>query len=1037
MLRRLLLLCLVTVFLSVITGPLEPSSAVMGVTTTTVATPAASVGVDLIELKAVNSPCADVVFVGARGSGEDYNGDFGMGRNVASVMELYANGLAGRRLAYWAVTYPAYAVENLVLANTRARYFQGLDSGASEVLGLLTHRHQMCPRERYVLSGYSQGAMVMHRALWNFTARGLPYSMLDGVIAIGDGDRIGTQGGIALDTAGRTGRGVTWVFRNISGAVATGAYHPHYQALPRSPANSNLSRWVSICINGDLVCDTDLAHVARGKRYHEMYAGRPSLATAAAWVARRTMSLPATPAMSFSDANPPPITAGQPYRYQFVAQGGVAPYTYTAGALDSGLSLSQAGVLSGTLRSPNIDGRTFITVRARDARGQVVPRSVVITELDPGDPSSPPPFRSVTAGTDHACGIRSDASAWCWGSNAYGQLGTAGQDAMSPTRVVQGQWKSVDAGAYHTCGVTIDASGWCWGRNDRGQLGDGTTQGSGLPLQVPGAWSSIVAGATHSCGIRTDGSGWCWGDNHLGELGNGTREAATSLVRLPGTWRSLSTGLERTCGVMTDGSGWCWGSGPVGNGTGPSSENNSPVHLAGSWSSLTAGGETCGVRSDNSGWCWGSEDYGNSYGSSYEPQQLPGTWSSFDAAGDHVCGFRPDGSLWCWGDNNLGQLANGAHGWVKSALRLPQTAGFWTSVSTSTGNTCATTAGREVRCWGSAFSPKQDFTSPANVVPGTWVSGDAGGGHTCAVDTEGQANCWGSNESGQIGDGGQLWATRPTSVIGSWRSVSASSRNTCGVRTDASGWCWGDNTYRQIADGDGSPLTTPTQIAGSWTTITTGNTGACGVRTDASAWCWGTDDTWNAHRPATQVAGNWASVQTAADTTCGVHTDGSGWCWGSNDAGQLGNGTYVDSADPVQVPGSWKVITPAFRETCGIRTDDSAWCWGGFDPSHTVVPGSLGRSSTPTQIPGQWSSLTPGSQATCGTHTDGSGWCWGSPGRYPSTGWGLQQIAGSWLSFTFGDQHLCAITTAQDLTCWGSDLEGQRATDTERWVLYR
>ena len=78
----------------------------------------------------------------------------------------------------------------------------------------------------------------------------------------------------------------------------------------------------------------------------------------------------------------------------------------------------------------------------------------------------------------HTCAIRQDGSLWCWGYNHNGQLGngTGGfwQYSSSPTRVISSGVSAVSAGGFHTCAIKTDGSLWCWGENAYGQLGNGT-----------------------------------------------------------------------------------------------------------------------------------------------------------------------------------------------------------------------------------------------------------------------------------------------------------------------------------------------------------------------------------------------------------------------------------------------------------------------------------------------------------------------------------------------------------------------------------
>jgi alpha-tubulin suppressor-like RCC1 family protein len=85
-------------------------------------------------------------------------------------------------------------------------------------------------------------------------------------------------------------------------------------------------------------------------------------------------------------------------------------------------------------------------------------------------------FKSISAGADHTCAVAVDGTAYCWGQNTYGQLGTGGAaDVAQPATVADGHvFTSVRASGSHTCGLTVSGEAFCWGNNAEGQLGDGT-----------------------------------------------------------------------------------------------------------------------------------------------------------------------------------------------------------------------------------------------------------------------------------------------------------------------------------------------------------------------------------------------------------------------------------------------------------------------------------------------------------------------------------------------------------------------------------
>src|SRR4051812_1269542 len=65
-------------------------------------------------------------------------------------------------------------------------------------------------------------------------------------------------------------------------------------------------------------------------------------------------------------------------------------------------------------------------------------------------------FAQVSSGNYHACGVTTDHIAYCWGYNAYGQLGDGTTTLRrTPVAVASGlRFRQVSTGDFHTCGVT-------------------------------------------------------------------------------------------------------------------------------------------------------------------------------------------------------------------------------------------------------------------------------------------------------------------------------------------------------------------------------------------------------------------------------------------------------------------------------------------------------------------------------------------------------------------------------------------------------
>ncbi|MGB6895137.1 MAG: RCC1 domain-containing protein, partial [Dehalococcoidia bacterium] len=64
---------------------------------------------------------------------------------------------------------------------------------------------------------------------------------------------------------------------------------------------------------------------------------------------------------------------------------------------------------------------------------------------------------------------------------------------------------TVSAGSFHTCGVRTDGSLACWGNE------------YAVATPPAGTFTAVSAGDNYTCGVRTDGSLACWGDNDYGQ----------------------------------------------------------------------------------------------------------------------------------------------------------------------------------------------------------------------------------------------------------------------------------------------------------------------------------------------------------------------------------------------------------------------------------------------------------------------------------------------------------------------------------------
>lgn len=226
---------------------------------------------------------------------------------------------------------------------------------------------------------------------------------------------------------------------------------------------------------------------------------------------------------------------------------------------------------------------------------------------------------AISGVASHACVVKTDGTAWCWGINFQGQLGNASASGHEPAPVqvtaLGTDAKDVAVVGSSSCAIKQDGTAWCWGgssawspiqlaglppvdqlsfaidelclRGRDGQALCGPLRLDQSPAFAPiavldGEVQAISTGGEHRCAIKTDGALWCGGLNSQGELGLGHLTPVTGMEPVPGfeAVTAVTTGRRSTCALKRDGSLWCWGAndrGQLGEGTRPI--NLGPVPL--------------------------------------------------------------------------------------------------------------------------------------------------------------------------------------------------------------------------------------------------------------------------------------------------------------------------------------------------------------------------------------------------------------------------------------------------------------------------
>ncbi|HEY3816089.1 MAG TPA: hypothetical protein VGL81_02905 [Polyangiaceae bacterium] len=381
-------------------------------------------------------------------------------------------------------------------------------------------------------------------------------------------------------------------------------------------------------------------------------------------------------------------------------------------------------LLAGVLAAASGLAAVFALAPGRsEGRGDARPRAAGASGVDAGPPVAPPRQRpgswtAVSVDSKGACGVRDDATAWCWESGStLGNGSSHGEEHTTdePVRVATlHDVRAVSIGGGVACALDgIDA--WCWGWNYNGAVGvpsTGSYDHRTKPERVPidATITAVSAGSRHACALDADGGVWCWGSNSVGQVGaasQGDRDVRgpTRVADLPPV-RAIDVGRDASCAITRDARLFCWGDLALHGSAGVASFGPVTLMDVAAPTSIAVGDSQACVATEKGPvtcWGWWAQPKGDrDFRRMRQHPELVGA-KAVAVGTNHACALTASGEARCWGANYQGQLGDGTRTESQTAVEpfdLPR----FEQIAVDELESCGISE-RALWCWGHVEPP--------------------------------------------------------------------------------------------------------------------------------------------------------------------------------------------------------------------------------------------------------------------------------------------------------------------------------------------